>query len=352
MLVCGKFTFKLSHRLIIANSFRLVLYYPVSSLVTLFANILQNPQDARARSDLKLMSSVVSFLDMLERDVQESNSQVRRMLSVCAEFERIAKVVLDKAERDMRGRGKRKQAEREREKDRMNGAISAELEQGKTLEQIQVETQASYRRPVQTSSLRAGMSQPGSATSGSPASWGGSPMASNSNYNGPGKHHLHDQQGRQATPQTSNGQWNPAPFTMPLASSSTPNLGTSNPQPGDFAQNNFPDNFNTPNMGDPMVDFGMPTAYTSPASNNGNANGFGASFQQPFVPQDLWQMPMTLEWDWAEGLGMGSFTPGPMFNEQDGFLGQQSGVGGGMFAHGQGQGVSGPPGPSQGQHGM
>ena len=48
---------------------------------------------------------------MLERDVQESNSQVRRMLSVCAEFERIAKVVLDKAERDVRGRGKKKQAE-------------------------------------------------------------------------------------------------------------------------------------------------------------------------------------------------------------------------------------------------
>ena len=337
--------------LIAANCSRLILYYPVSSLVTLFANILQNPQDARARSDLKLMSSVVSFLTMLERDIQESNSQVRRMLSVCAEFERIAKVVLDKAERDMRGRGKRKQAEREREKDRMNGAISAELEQGKTLEQIQVETQSSYRRPVQTSSLRAGMSQPGSATYGSPASWGGSPIASN--YNGPGRHHLQDQQGRQGTPQTSNGQWNPAPFTMPLASSNTPNLGTSNPQPGDFAQNNFPDNFNTPNMGDPMVDFGMPNAYTSPASNNGNnANGFGASFQQPFVPQDLWQMPMTLEWDWAEGLGIGSFTPGPMFNEQDGFLGQQSGVGG-MFAHAQGQGVPGPHGSSQGQqHGM
>lgn len=24
------------------------------------------------------------------------------------------------------------------------------------------------------------------------------------------------------------------------------------------------------------------------------------AFQQPFVPQDLWQMPMTLEWDWAD----------------------------------------------------
>jgi len=25
-----------------------------------------------------------------------------------------------------------------------------------------------------------------------------------------------------------------------------------------------------------------------------------APFQQPFVPQDLWQMPMTIEWDWAD----------------------------------------------------
>jgi len=24
------------------------------------------------------------------------------------------------------------------------------------------------------------------------------------------------------------------------------------------------------------------------------------SFQQPFVPSDLWQMPMALEWDWAD----------------------------------------------------
>jgi len=30
--------------------------------------------------------------------------------------------------------------------------------------------------------------------------------------------------------------------------------------------------------------------------------GMNGSFQQPFVPQDLWQMPMTLEWDWADML--------------------------------------------------
>ena len=325
---------------------RLVLYYPVSSLVTLFANILQNPQDVRARSDLKLMSSVVSFLTMLERDVQESNSQVRRMLSVCAEFERIAKVVLDKAERDMRGRGKKKQAEREREKDRANGAISAELDRGKTFEQIQVETQAAYRRPVQTTSLRASMSQPGSAAAGSPASWSGS-QAGGSTYNGPGQQHLQEQPMRQATPQTTNGQWNPAPFIMPMASNSTPNLGqppqgmATNSSPGNFTQTAFPDNFPAPNLTDGLADFGMPNTYASPGSNT-----FGASFQQPFVPQDLWQMPMTLEWDWAEGLGMGSFTPGPMFNDQDGYLGQ-TGVGG-MFANGHGPGPGGM-GPLGGQ---
>ena len=26
----------------------------------------------------------------------------------------------------------------------------------------------------------------------------------------------------------------------------------------------------------------------------------GNTFTYPFIPQDLWQMPMTLEWDWAD----------------------------------------------------
>ena len=48
-----------------------------------------------------------------------------------------------------------------------------------------------------------------------------------------------------------------------------------------------------------------------PATNtNANASGMEnqqfsndmlnvGSFQQPFVPQDLWSMPMTFEWDWG-----------------------------------------------------
>jgi hypothetical protein len=39
----------------------------------------------------------------------------------------------------------------------------------------------------------------------------------------------------------------------------------------------------------------LPLAGESPYTTN--------SFQQPFVPQDLWQMPMTLEWDWADMTG-------------------------------------------------
>ena len=60
---------------------RLLVYYPVSALVTLFANILQNPQDARARSDLKLMNSMTEFLQMLCSE--DGNIHCRRMASIC-----------------------------------------------------------------------------------------------------------------------------------------------------------------------------------------------------------------------------------------------------------------------------
>jgi hypothetical protein len=38
------------------------------------------------------------------------------------------------------------------------------------------------------------------------------------------------------------------------------------------------------------------------------------SFQHPFVPQDLWQMPMTLEWDWADMTSTGY----PSYEHPDG----------------------------------
>ena len=75
----------------------MILYFPVSALVTLFGNILQNPLDPRAKSDTKLMNLVVTFLSMLGQEAEQGG--VHRMLGVCAEFERIGKVVIEKAEK-------------------------------------------------------------------------------------------------------------------------------------------------------------------------------------------------------------------------------------------------------------
>lgn len=94
---------------------RLVMYYPVSALVTLFANVLQNPQDVQARSDLRLMQAVVEFLhSVLEVDKEmlgDDDGSVHRMLAVCGEFLRIATVVLSKADKDAATRKKRKPEE-------------------------------------------------------------------------------------------------------------------------------------------------------------------------------------------------------------------------------------------------
>lgn len=327
---------------------RLILYYPVSALVTLFANILQNPQDVRARGDLRLMSSVCSFLTMLERDAQEANGNVRRMLSVCSEFERIAKVVLDKAERDMKGRGKRKQAEREKERERKWGdGVQTGLDEGKTLEMMQVETQKGYRRPVQTPSLRRSMESSAQGSPNGSGSWGGSPAPGNGTNGAPPRSLDMVQEGIQtaqppfqAPPmQTSSGQWNGHPRQHQQQHQPyLPNGGPNNPFPQDFLPSDstsfqappgisdFNPSFSPPNV--PGMDLNAPF----PVSNaDGVPSGAGA-FQQPFVPQDLWQMPMTLEWDWAEGLGLGSFTPGGMW---DGF-GGGSGGGGMMGEGGQG----------------
>jgi hypothetical protein len=92
------------------------MYYPVSALVTLFANILQNPQDPRARSDLRLMNVVVEFLQTVQKEdesesAKQNHSSIQRMLTVCDEFHRISQLVLDKAEKESVTRRKRKNDE-------------------------------------------------------------------------------------------------------------------------------------------------------------------------------------------------------------------------------------------------
>ncbi|KAH8596956.1 fungal-specific transcription factor domain-containing protein [Bisporella sp. PMI_857] len=210
----------------------LILYFPVSALVTLFGNILQNPQDPRARSDVRLMNLVVSFLSMLNSD--EENGGVRRMLGVCSEFERIAKVVLDKAEKESSSRRKRKTHD-------------------------DPKTKMSHPQQLpQTPLMNSGPT---------PMSGVFSPSLSNHNL----------QSGY--SPNTMNG---------------SPNSGVWQTDYGNGTEYMTPTNHG-------MTPFADMQGYTN--GNEINSPLTTNSFQQPFVPQDLWQMPMTLEWDWAEMTG-------------------------------------------------
>lgn len=244
----------------------MIIYYPVSALVTLFANILQNPQDARARSDIKLMNLVVNFLSLLVSD--ESNGSVKRMLGVCAEFERIAKVVLDKAEKESHSRRKRRIVPEDKN------------------------TQ----------------SQPGNTEGNSSAE---SPSANQSDA-------------QQSTtlpfsPQTQPGDANENSFNA-AGNGVTSNLESTNPATSDSSaqpNNNVP---NMPEFGQDFQDMLSPdgldqSAFTNQESypNSSAAAMNMSSFQQPFVPQDLWQMPMTLEWDWADMTSSGF----PLFENGD-----------------------------------
>lgn len=71
-----------------------VLHYPVSALVILFANILRNPRGACARFDLGLISSMVVFLAELKLKTDVDGSAIERMYRVCARYERTARKIL------------------------------------------------------------------------------------------------------------------------------------------------------------------------------------------------------------------------------------------------------------------
>ncbi|KAH3447608.1 hypothetical protein KXV91_001854 [Aspergillus fumigatus] len=227
----------------------LILYYPVSALVTLFANILQNPSDARARSDVKLMNVVVNFLSTLVSD--ESNGSIKRMLGLCGEFERIAKVVLDKAEKESYSKKKRKSPEE-----------PVNLQQS-TPEEHPAPS-PSTTQPTQAPSRNVPMSSPLFAEN--PGDPGGNTMA--------------DDAGGFASSRE-------IPGTTGVSTNIPPNIQAMPGIAQDYQDMLSPD----PLEG---VSFADQPPYSA------TANTPLSSFQQPFVPQDLWQMPMTIEWDWAD----------------------------------------------------
>ncbi len=278
----------------------MVLYFPVSALVTLFGNILQNPLDPRARSDTRLMNLVVTFLSMLGQEAESGG--VHRMLSVCSEFERISKVIIEKVEKENSGRRKRKVA------DSSSNTHS---------------TSSSARAATSSTSVPAAVSSTLSQASHTPR-----PQTATTTTPTPN----HTASSRAATPSnhmtpstratTTNGQLSP-PLPRDTAQSVYTPMGSTmshSPSPGltPAGWSDYPmggaDGTDFPSFAD-LTGFGAvatgPNGMRSPPTANG-------VYQQPMLPQDLFSLTATLDWDWAEMSGgaypsveNGNFDDGP-----------------------------------------
>ncbi|KAI1635935.1 fungal-specific transcription factor domain-containing protein [Biscogniauxia mediterranea] len=253
----------------------MILYFPVSALVTLFGNILQNPNDPRARSDTKLMNLVVTFLSTLGQEAETGG--VHRMLSVCSEFERIAKRVIDKAEKDTSSRRKRKGPELAKQNNGNNH-----------------NHQNHHPSPSQRSTPR-----PTSSASAAPSpSYVNTPGAAQLSPKFNGEQNRQNNAAAAAAAAASAGGYSP----MSTANSSTGSAprGTPGGWPSqEFDNNNGGggDGSNTAMSMSDLGSFSELTGFGQPIqipSLSGDENG---AFNQPPMPQDLWQLPMSFDWD-------------------------------------------------------
>lgn len=220
--------------------------------MTLFANIINNPLDAKAKSDARLMGMVVQFLLMLGQEAETGG--VHRMLGVCAEFERIAQIVIEKAEKEPRR--KRKNVDTP---GKAASAAAAHLKPPGTSQTATPSTSSSQTTRPLTSS---------SSTTTAPASTT--------------PYQVHD--GNTLSPPNQQ-QSSYSPMTGSMQGSS-PSMAS-----GGGWQNDYP----MPQNGDfdsfvDMNGFGT----------GGSPSGINIPFQQPLLPQDLFSLPMTLDWNWAE----------------------------------------------------
>ncbi len=177
------------------------------------------------------MGLVVTFLSMLGQEAEQGG--VHRMLGVCSEFVRIAKLVIERAEKDQTSRRKRKNGESKPSK-------SNNSKQPLDASEIPIPTTIEELSPP----IRTGRS----------ASWG--PVAATSPS-------ASDKKSPHSTTQPENS-WNNQEFQVP--------------QSGDF------DSFATLGTMPPQM-------------------AFAPQFTQPVLPPDLFALPMTLDWNWAEMSG-------------------------------------------------
>lgn len=230
----------------------LILYFPVSALVTLFANVIQHPHDPSTEPDVGLMSRVVNFLSMLSNgDV--GNGGVRRMLRVCSEFERIARVVRQRAEQELLARRKRK---------------SDEVE---SRQQQQPRTATTNTTP--------------------PINFHPPPPASFAPAHRP------------ITPRQSVDIGDPDLVALLSTPNSLPAGGMSSAWLPGYPTTDASSLLTPPSGQTPGLQENKPLTFAS-AIHLETLQQQQQS-QQPFVPQPMWQMPMTLQWDWEDMTNFG-----------------------------------------------
>ncbi|KAK0720446.1 fungal-specific transcription factor domain-containing protein [Lasiosphaeris hirsuta] len=249
----------------------MVLYYPVSALVILFGNILQNPLDPRARSDTKLMNVVVNFLSMLGHEAETGG--VHRMLGVCSEFERIAKAVIENSEKEHASRRKRKSHDPSSTSNNIKNSHSPSFKPNPNMPATTTPRPmtASSATPQPSYGVMSEHLSPGINDHRSPPNGGYSPM-------------------------TTSMSQSPSPGMAPA--------GWTN----DFTVNGMSDGTADYNSFAEFTGFGAIADMNAAAAA---AAGIGAAglgsppmgYQQPMLPQDLFSLPVTLDWDWAEMSG-------------------------------------------------
>lgn len=242
---------------------RMVLYFPVSALVTLFGNILQNPLDPRARSDTRLMNMVVTFLSALGQEIETGG--VHRMLGICSEFERISKVMIEKAEKDNVGRKKRK-----------NGTEPSQASKSKSDPQPSTNSNST---PLASAS-----SNPSSSSSARTPR----PPAAKADVPKPRSNEA------LSPPTRPEGQ------SFSPVTSSSHSTSPSNPPPAWTADFSGADPMEFTSFAD-LTGFGQLDTVPPPPLQSPPTQGLG--FQQPLIPQDLYALPMSFDWDWAEMSG-------------------------------------------------
>ncbi|TGJ71367.1 hypothetical protein EYR41_003333 [Orbilia oligospora] len=242
------------------NCIWLVFYYPVTALITLFANILQNPQDANAKTDLKLMGVVIDFLNKIDEE-ERARCGFEKLIYITEEFVRLAGAAIERAEKQALMRRKRK---------KLGGSKMKETVEEKPLLEVPGEDEHMNWSPSKASEqLFATIPQRPSE----PSSILQTPIET--------------------------------PFDQQTPTDAMSGI------------DGFTFGYNTPGRTPQMCDENELSPLTK---------SFQESFSSPFVPQSLWNLNQTFEWDWANfgmmntngsnsgGLGLGEDANGNTMN--------------------------------------